>query len=220
MSDRVTVQVVDQEAALEEALDPVAGDSRQAFLRRAVVGGGALVAGGILVGGLPRLTASAAPSAEQDVRILNFAALLEYLQAAFFTEAEVKAGLSGETREFARVAGGHERAHVNLFERTLGNKLRKKPTFDFGDATSNPQRFRATAVLLEDLAVAAYDGQAALLTKPTLRVAAQIVSVESRHAAWARALVHKPPAPRAYDPPATRPQVTRVVKSTKFVTSA
>jgi rubrerythrin len=216
----VTVEVVDQRAVREEALEPVAADSRQAFLRRAVVGGGAIVAGGILVAGLPRFTASAAPSAQQDVRILNFAALLEYLQAAFFTEAEVKAALSGETRQFARVAGDHERQHVNLFERTLGSKLRKKPTFDFGDATSDADRFRATAVVLEDLAVAAYDGQAALLTKPTLRVAAQIVSVESRHAAWARSLVGKSPAPRAYDPPATRPEVMRVVNGTNFVTSA
>jgi hypothetical protein len=220
VSDSVTVEVVDADAALAEAQAVEASEPRQAFLRRAVIGGGAVVAGGILVGGLPRLTASAAPSAQQDVRILNFAALLEYLQAAFFTEAVAKGALSGETLHFAQVVGKHERAHVNLFEKTLGSKIRKKPTFDFADTTADPARFRSTAVLLEDLAVAAYDGQAALLTKPTLMVAAQIVSVESRHAAWARAMVGKEPAPRAYDPPATRAQVTAVVQRSGFVTSA
>ena len=220
MAERITVEVIDREEALSEARAAVASESRQRFLQRAVVGGGALVAGGILVGGLPRLAALAAPSPEQDIAILNFAALLEYLQAAFFTEADAKAGLSGEHRHFARIVGKHERAHVNLFEKTLGNKIRKKPVFDFGNTTADQERFGATAVMLEDLAVAAYDGQGPLLTKPTLRVAAQIVSVESRHAAWARAIVGKAPAPRAYDPPATRKQVTRLVARTGFMKSA
>ena len=44
--------------------------------------------------------------------------------------------------------------------------------------------------MLEDTAVAAYNGQAANHeTKPTLKAAATIVSVEARHAAWIRDIV-------------------------------
>ena len=41
------------------------------------------------------------------------------------------------------------------------------------------------------------------LTPTTLAAAARIVSVEARHAAWARALAGKDPAPVAVDVPIT-----------------
>ena len=54
---------------------------------------------------------------------------------------------------------------------------------------------------LEDLGVAAYTAQAPNLTKGTLKAAARIVSVESRHAAWIRDLRGINPAPDAAEPP-------------------
>lgn len=216
MAREVRVEVLDPGAAAAAAQSEAA-ESRQRFLGRAIVAGGALTAGGVLVAGLPRLAESAPPSREQDVRILNFAVTLEYLQAAFFTEAELRGGLAGETLMFARVVGAHERKHVGRFERALGRRIREKPRFDFGDSTADIERFQAAAMLLEDLAVAAYDGQAPNLTRQALTVAARIVSVEARHAAWIRAIIGRAPAPRPFDPPKSRQEVMQEVDQTGFL---
>src|SRR5436305_334474 len=120
-----------------------AGDSdassRAGFVARAVVAGGALAAGGMLVAGLPRLAASA-PSAAQDKKILNFALLLEYIEAGFYAEAFAKGKLSGKLLEYVSVVRGHERAHVAFLKSALGKNARQKPALDFGDTTSDPQR--------------------------------------------------------------------------------
>ena len=190
--------------------------SREQFVARAVVAGGALAAGGVLVAGLPRLAASA-PSAAQDAKILNFALLLEYMESAFFSEASVNGRLTGELLEFVDVVRGHERAHVAFLRNALGSKARKRPTFDFGNATRDPDAFTQAAVALEDLAVAAYNGQATNLTKGALASAAKIVSVEARHAGWIRAIAGKNPAPNATEVPKTAAQATEAVNKTHFV---
>ena len=190
--------------------------TRTRLLQRAVVGGGAIVAGGVLLGGLPAV-APAARSKAQDVKILNLVLQLEELEAAFYADAEQRGALRGELAEFARVVGEHERAHVAFLRKALGNQAEPKPTFDFGNTTADGDRFAATAAMLEDTAVAAYNGQAANLTKPTLQAAATIVSVEARHAAWIRDIVGEPASPQATDTPATERQVLRTLARTGFV---
>jgi hypothetical protein len=74
--------------------------------------------------------------------------------------------------------------------------------------------------VLEDTGVAAYNGQGPNLTKKTLGAAAQIVSVEARHAAWIRDIVRKNPAPAAVDAARTKRQIERAVGQTGFVTSS
>lgn len=165
---------------------------------------------------MPRHAASA-PSPEQDARILNFVLLLEYLEADLYTAAEESGALEGDLLEFARVVGEQERQHVSFFTETLGGDARAKPNFDFGDATENPERFAASAKLLENTGVGAYNGQAANLTKDALSAAARIVSVEARHAAWIRAILGEDPAPRATDRPLTEAQVVAVIDETGFV---
>ena len=88
--------------------------------------------------------------------ILDFALTLEYLQAAFYTEAERVGSLHGALADQARVVGSHERAHVEAFRKTLGAAAVKRPSFNFRGATDSPKSFRATAVAFEDLAVGAY----------------------------------------------------------------
>jgi rubrerythrin len=190
--------------------------TRTRLLQNAFVGGGAVVAGGVLIGGLPAL-APAARSAEQDVRILNLVLLLEELKAAFYADAEARGELRGELAEFARIVGEHERAHVAYLRKALGDRAERKPSFDFGNTTGDRERFAATAAMLEDTAVAAYNGQAANVTKPVLKAAATIVSVEARHAAWIRDMLGQPAAPDATDEPATDQQVQRAVARTGFV---
>jgi hypothetical protein len=125
---------------------------------------------------------------------------LEQLQAAFYTEAVRRGALSGELLQFATIVGGHERAHVAFLQRALGRAGRSAPKFHFGDATSDPERLGAAAHALENIGVAAYNGQGANLTAAAMSHAAEIVSVEGRHAGWIGALVGDPPAPRAADP--------------------
>jgi Ferritin-like domain len=190
--------------------------SRAQIIARAVVAGGALTAGGLLVAGFPRFAISA-PSAAQDQKILNFALLLEYIEAGFYGEALAEGKLKGELLEYASVAHGHERAHVAFLKSALGENAREKPKLEFGDTTSDPAKFTAAAIALEETMIAAYNGQATNLTKPTLAQAAKIVSVEARHAGWIRAIAGQNPAPAATDQPKTAAQVQADINHTSFV---
>jgi Ferritin-like domain len=225
MSERVTLDLLDQEGAVRAALDEPAQATRAQLFRKAVKGGGALAIGGLAIGGLPEV-ALGRRSASQDVEILNFALLLEYLESSFYVDAVAKGALSGATLEFATTVRDHELAHVDFLEGALGGAARPKPEFDFADTTSDPAKFRATAVVLEDTGVAAYDGQGPRLRKRTLAAAATIVSVEARHAAWIRRIVAGPvypgapddyPAPAAFDKALTRKQVESAVAATGFI---
>jgi hypothetical protein len=191
--------------------------TRANLLEKSVIAGGAMVVGGAVIGGLPAL-ATSAPSADHDVEILNFALLVEYLQASFYKEALARGALTGELREFARVVGSHEREHVAFIKRTLGRKARRKPPFDFSDTTRDKDKFGPTAVTLEEIGLAAYNGQAANLTKGALAAAARIVSVEARHASWIRDILGRNPAPHATDAGLSAAKVTAAVKRTGFVT--
>jgi hypothetical protein len=218
MEDQLRIDLFDPAAMSDGSAGSDRG-SRRDVLGRALVAGGTLVAGSVVIATLPRLAVSA-PSPAQDTEILNFALLLEYIESAFFAEASVNANLSGELLEFADVVRGHERAHVAFLRDALGNKARKQPKLEFGDATREPEAFTAAAVALQDLAVAAYNGQAANLTTGALEAAAKIVSVEARHAGWIRAIAGKNPAPNAVEAPMTAKQATAAVARTKWVTSS
>jgi hypothetical protein len=196
-----------------------AHSTRRRLLGRGVAIGGALAAGGAVLGWRAG-TAAPAPSAALDRKIFNFALLLEYLQAAFYTEAVNEGALRGDVRNFAEIVADHERQHVAFLQKALGRGARKKPTFDFGMATKDQRKFVDTAVLLENTGVAAYNGQGANLTKRSLAAAAQIASVEGRHAAWISDLAGRSPAPRAADPGATAAQVEATLRSTGFIKSS
>jgi hypothetical protein len=186
--------------------------SRRELLKVVIAGSGTVLLGGVAVERMLGAT-GATPSARQDRQILNYALLLEYVQAAFYAEALSHGRLKGELREFADVVGGHEQAHVAFLKKALGANARQKPTFHFGEATRNPQKFGATAQALEDAGVAAYNGQAANVTKPILAAAVNIVSVEGRHAAWIRDILGVPPAPYAADAGATANEITAKLRS-------
>ena len=76
----------------------------------------------------------------------------------------------------------------------------KRPAFDFQGVTEEQQAFLKTAVAFEDLAVAAYKGQAHLIkSDAVLAAAVSIHSVEARHAAWMRHLFGVRPAASPFD---------------------
>jgi hypothetical protein len=159
----------------------------------------------------------AAASSAVDRKVFQFALLLEELQAGFYTEASQRGALRGDLGEFAQIVGGHERAHVAFLRRMLGPGAASAPTFHFGDATRDPGRFGAAAHELENIGVAAYNGQAASLTPEAMSQAAEIVSVEGRHAAWISTLVGDAPAPRAADPGLSAGAVMAQLRATGFL---
>ena len=226
MSGALSLELVDAESAKQHALDGNHTSTRSELFKKAVLGGGTFVAGGVLIGGLPKV-ALAAPSARQDVAILNFALTLEYLEAEFYTRAVANGILEGELLNFATVVRDHEVAHVEFLQGALGDAAVAKPTFDFGEAVTDVETFTLTAVVLEDTGVLAYNGQGPRLRRRTLPAAASVVSVEARHAAWIRRIAFGPdyearpesfPAPVAFDGAASMRAILRVVESTGFIT--
>lgn len=152
--------------------------------------------------GVPTLTFNA-----DDPGILNFALLLEELEAAFYAAAlESNQITNPKEQEYLRALGAHEAAHVAFLRQVLGDNT----TFATNDLRFNQSGLSAllasrdkilnTAVTLEDLGVHAYNGAGPALTNPTYLLAAgSIVSVEGRHAASVRALLERPVTETAED---------------------
>jgi rubrerythrin len=210
--DELTLEVLDRDGALAEAVALLHGHTRADVLRGALVGGGGLLAACFAP------TSAIAASSRRDIAILNFALTLEELQAVFYTEVERNRVLRGKLKRQADIVGAHERAHVRALRDVLGSRAVKRPRFDFGGATEGSSAFRRTAVAFEDLAVAAYKGQAPRLrSRSFLASALAIHSVEARHAAWIRRLAGKPPVAGPFDEPLSRAATTRIVDRTHFV---
>jgi ferritin-like protein len=203
---------IDRDGALAETRSR----ADHAMSRRSLLGLALMGTGAIAAARAP--AAAAAGLSASDIDILNYALVLEYLQASFYTEAERSGALSGKTAEAARIVGATERAHVKAFRTLLGSKAVQRPTFNFQGTTEQQRPFLKTAVAFEDLAVAAYKGQAPKLrSNAVLAAAVGIHSVEARHAAWMRELFGITPAVHAFDQPASRASINRIVASTKFI---
>ncbi len=166
------------------------------------------VAAGLAMGSVPVAIAAVATDLfGQDRRlprviegVLNFALLLEYLEAEFYTRGTSTAGLIGQSRQTViDQIRKHEVAHVKFLQAALGSRAIPKPAFDFTagngggigpyrDVFSNEQTFLAVAQTFEDTGVRAYKGQAGYLmgNRDILVSALRIHSVEARHAAEIR----------------------------------
>ena len=216
MNPEFTLQEVDRDGAIQEAIENVSGDSRAGFLAKAAIASGGLIGGGAVLGAL---ASPAAAATKNDVSIANFALTLEYLEAEFYTEAVRMGALRGQTLRFAQVVGAHERAHVAALRKMLGRAAVRKPSFNFRGTTENAAKFERTAMLLEDTGVAAYKGQAGLIDSAAiLKAALAIHTVEARHASWIRRISGSAPAPAAFDKPKTKAQILAAVNSTRFIT--
>jgi hypothetical protein len=213
---------VDPDGTLREGAEAyneaAAGHTRSSFFRR----GGAYAAGGLALGAIPATYAIAQGGLpKSDIKILNYALTLEYLEAAFYADAVSKGELSGESAIFAKLVAGHEQAHVDALKKALGSKAGAAPKVDFKDATGK-KKFLRTAMALEDTGVAAYQGQAPeIKTGAILAAAGSILAVEARHAAWVRDIIGGgagvSPAPDAFEMPKDMAAVLAVVKSTGFL---
>lgn len=210
--DHKTVRINDREQEPSGT-----GISRADFLKASLLTGGAAAAAGILVSGTTGVASEGGRSPKQDRDIMNSLLVLEYLQAAFYMEAVQKGALHGDIARFAHIVARHEQAHVRSLRQVLGSHARQSPPFRFGDTTSNHTKFGTTAMKLEELALHAFVGQGANLTRGAVLHIARIASVEGRHAAWVRDMMKELPAPRAADPGAGQASIAAELRSLGFI---
>jgi hypothetical protein len=175
--------------------------------RRSLIKWGIYGVGGIALGAMPQAIYAQSNSRGKmltfnanDIGILNFALLLEELEAAFYV-AVVSSGKVTDSREleYMKYLGAQETSHVKFLRSVLANQVLFATedlsfnTSSLNDILSNRDRILNTAVTLEDVGVHAYNGAGTSMTNPTFLLAAgSIVSVEARHAAGVRALLNRP----------------------------
>ncbi|MGE4428482.1 MAG: ferritin-like domain-containing protein [Solirubrobacteraceae bacterium] len=226
MSTQFDLEKLDADGDMREAAED-AGHDRSTFLRNGAFAGAGLVAGSTIFG-LPALAQakiSRRPSAKNDIRILNYALTLEYLEAGFYRAAvDADDFATPQLKQFAQVVAKHEQSHVDFLRKGLGRRAIKKPKFNADTVATliSREKFAGSAELLEDTGVAAYAGQGPnLKTRAFVKAALGIHSVEARHAAWIRVLngggevgapVRSYPAPRTFDSPKSEATVLRAVK--------
>jgi hypothetical protein len=209
---------IDADGALQETAAAAFPLTRGELFRHSATaaGAGAL---GFVVGSDGSADAATAQTAN-DIAILRFDQVLEYLQAGLYTEAERLGALKPETLAWARVVGAHERAHLQAIKNLLGSHAVKNPGFNYGNVTSDEQAFLKTAVAFEDLTAALLKWQAPRLdSRAIVAAAVSLHSVETRHSAWIRHLVGLQPAARAFDKPASQKRMAQLIDSTHFLVS-
>lgn len=229
----IKLDELDVEGDVREAAE-AAGVDRGTFLRNGALAGAGVIAGASIFG-LPTAASAAIstrPSAKNDVRILNYALTLEYLEAAFYQAAvEQNQFASEELKQFAIVVAKHEADHVTFLKKGLGKAAVKSPKLDMAAAAKaiSPANFGPTAMALEDTGVQAYAGQGPnLKSRAFIKAALSIHSVEARHAAWIRVLLgggapgasrSAYPAPATFDKPKSQKSVLKIVGGTGLVAS-
>ncbi len=159
----------------------------QLLLRGAL---GAVATGGVAAG-TPLVRSALAQSGRIDTEIVQFALLLEQLEADYYRRAlrEVP-DFSSSGRALCEELASNEAEHVEALTQLngqLGSAAPVMPRFDFGDAFASESNFLALSQTLEDTGVAAYNGAGPLVEQNDILTAAgQIVQVEARHAALVR----------------------------------
>jgi hypothetical protein len=209
---------IDADGALQETAAAAFPLTRGELFRHSAT---AAAAGaiGFVVGSEGSADAATAQTAN-DIAILRFDQVLEYLQAGLYTEAERLGALKPETLAWARVVGAHERAHLRAIKNLLGSHAVKNPGFNYGNVTSDEQAFLKTAVAFEDLTAALLKWQAPRLdSRAIVAAAVSLHSVETRHSAWIRHLVGLQPATTAFDKPASQKRMAQLIDSTHFLVS-
>ncbi len=228
----LNLAMVDADGAVRDAAES-AGLDRSDFLKKGVLAGGGLLVGSAMFSGVLSSAEAAIStkkrSAGNDVKILNFALTLEFLESAFYRQADINKvyGDNAQLQRFTQIVRRHEAQHVAFLKGALGTKAVKSPKFDFGATVTDRAKFQATAQVLEDTGVTAYLGQVGnIFVKGTLSAAGTIATVEARHASWIRfinggATLETPasalPAPTTFDKPKSEKSVLKAVTGTGFI---
>ena len=179
------------------------------------------------------------PGNTGDIDVLNYALTLENFEAAFyveavntFSEAEIEDALASRgigqslsSTGYQRIVEvrDHEVTHVQTLRQviqSLGGNPVPPCEYDFSGGLTDVPTFIATAALLEDTGVMAYDGAIALIESRRLQTAAAtIATVEARHASYFRTLNLVSPFPAAFDTAKTPQETINAVLATGFIIS-
>ncbi len=143
----------------------------------------------------PKPAASDASSNKSDLKILNYALTLEYLEADFYKQV-IDSGMVKDPKvgSIAKKFGSTEQEHVDALIATikkLGGKPVSAPKSNFGPTFDKGLMATLEAAAdVENLGAAAYLGQAGnIKNKEVLAAALAIHTVEARHAAALNILV-------------------------------
>lgn len=153
-----------------------------------------------------------------DVDILNYALLLEYLEAEFYTRAvaanNLMPFLKNMTPMLAQKLRDDENAHVEAVSqriRDIGGTPVMKPGFTFPASTMTSETaFLEFSLMLEENGVHAYLGAAPFVkNNAVLRFAASIYGVETRHTAAIRHTTGRLGAPDAFEMPLSGQEIAQ-----------
>ncbi|KAG6895134.1 hypothetical protein C0992_003021, partial [Termitomyces sp. T32_za158] len=132
----------------------------------------------------------------RDTEILNFALALEHLVVAFYTSGLERYGVRAfrgaghevwTRRRFEQIAR-NARTHVQFLESALGGGGARACRYELKDKSLGD--WVAKAFVLENIAVAAWNGFVGILQDRSYQtVAASIMGVKARHAAWINSVV-------------------------------
>ncbi|RDW87287.1 hypothetical protein BP5796_02981 [Coleophoma crateriformis] len=151
------------------------------------------------------------PDGLTDIDVLQFALTAENLETAFysqgfakFTDADFQAaGLTTTDITNLKSIATTEQTHVTTLNSAIagaGTQPVAACTYNFGFTTA--AAMVQTAAVLENIGVSAYLGAAPLVKSPDiLTVAAEIVTVESRHQTFIRTASKSAAIPSAFDTP-------------------
>lgn len=191
---------------LEQTASAESVSRRDIFANMGAWGKGLAVAAAPIAIGLAASKASAQGNGAVPRKVeavINFALLLEYLEAEFYTLGVAQVPFPDDTaRQVFTIIRDHENIHVDFLKGVVGRRAIPKPNFDFTAGGAFPTVFSdyATFVTLaqgfEDTGVRAYKGQAGNLMPFDffLTAALTIHSVEARHASKVRRLAASPAA--------------------------
>ena len=106
---------------------------------------------------------------------------------------------------------------MRILKQVLGDRAGARPFFDFG-VTETRRSFTRTAVAMEDLTVALLTGVTPRMHDRSLTAALfGLLTIEARHAAWARHIVKTTPAASSFDDPRSVESVSATVARTHFI---
>jgi len=164
-----------------------------------------------------------------DVDVLNFALMLEHLEAAYYNEflesySESEVESSSVAKVLTRgndrytvyqkieMVRDHEEAHVETLTQTiedLGGEPVEPAEYEFG--YESIEEFAALSATIEAVGVSAYAGAAPLVENEDLiPPALAIHSVEARHTSYFNVLNTTSPFPDAFDEPRTMEEVLEI----------
>ena len=194
--------------------------SRRGLLKSTAAAGAGAALISVFGGTWTAGTASAAAAAplDSDLDILNYALVLEYLEAAAYKAVNDAGVLSGRAATYVRAFGQHEQDHVDALLATipkLGGTPVPMPTFNFSGVPTNAAEIVKFFQQVESIGVSAYLGAAGSIKNfDVLEAALSIHAVEAEHAAALADLVAPGTdlfAPAAFETPRTPEQVLAIV---------